>query len=133
MSELDHDRLEARSLNDRMKAVRRLERLGKEVTRPFDQPSQMKLEAAFRYIPDAVDLAVNPANPAGWTKLLLNMPTEALIHWYRRRPIAKLVRTARAVGALPDYDALLTKHFGEALASSTLELQSRLQRANESA
>jgi hypothetical protein len=128
MHELDHDRLEARSLNDRMKALRQMERLGSEVARPFDQPSQMKLEAVLRYIPDAVDVAANPTNPAGWARLLLNMPTEALISWYRRRPVAKLVRTARSVGALPDYGGLLAKHFGEQVAWITLREQSRIQR-----
>jgi hypothetical protein len=124
MSELERDRFEAKSLNDRMKASRQLERLGKEVARPFNQSSPMKLEAALRYIPDAANLAANPTNPVGWARMLLNLPTEALVSWYRRRPVAKLVRTARALGALPDYDVLLTKHFGEAVASSTLDTQS---------
>ena len=128
MHELDNDRLQARSLNERMKALRHLERLGKEVARPFDQPSQMKLEAVLRYIPDAADLAANPTNPTGWARLLLNMPTEKLINWYRRRPVAKLVRTARSVGALPDYGSLLAKHFGEQVAWRTLREQSRIQR-----
>jgi hypothetical protein len=127
MCELERDRIEARSLNDRMKALRQIERLGKEVVRPFDQPSQMKLESALRYIPDAVELAANPTNPAGWARVLLGLPTQALVSWYRRRPIAKLVRTARAVNELPDYDNLLTKHFGKTMPQSVLAAQKVLQ------
>jgi hypothetical protein len=127
MSELERDRLEARSLNDRMKALRQIERLGKEVARPFDEPSRVKLEPALRYIPDAVEVVANPTNPAGWARMLLGLPTEALLSWYRRRPVAKLVRAGRAVGALPGYDGLLKKHFGDALTSAALKIQSRLQ------
>ena len=127
MRELERDHLEARSLNDQLKALRKIEQLGKEVARPFDQPSRMKLEPALRYIPDAAQLAANPTNPAGWTRVLLGLPIEELISWYRRRPVAKLVRTARAVGALPDYDRLLAKHFGGGLASRVLEIQGLLQ------
>ena len=129
MSELERDRLEARSLNDRMKALRQIERLGKEVARPFDEPSRLKLEPALRYIPDVVEVAANPTNPAGWARMLLGLPTEALISWYRRRPVAKLVRAGRAVGALPGYDSLLKKHFGDAFTSTALEIQSGLQEA----
>jgi len=120
ISELERDRLEARSLNDRLKVLRQIERLGKEVVRPFDQPSQMKLQPALRYVPDALELVTNPTNPAKWTKVLLGWPASMLISWYRRRPVSKLVRTAKAIGALPDYERLLTKHFGEELASLTL-------------
>jgi hypothetical protein len=127
MRELERDRLEARSLNDRLKAVRQIERLGKEVVRPFDQVSQMKLESAVRYIPDAVEVATNPTNPVGWAKVLLGLPITTLVSWYRRRPVAKLVRVARGVGGLADYDSLLTKHFGETLASGALRIQSSLQ------
>jgi len=126
MCELERDRLEARSLDDRLKVLRQIERLGKEVTRPFDQPSQMKLETAVRYIPDAAEVAANPTNPAGWARVLLGLPTEALISWYRRRPVAKLVRTARAISALPDYDRLLTKHFGSPVLEDALGVQERL-------
>jgi hypothetical protein len=128
MSEIERDRLAARSLNDRTKALRQIERLGKEVARPFDEPSRAKLEPALRYIPDAAELAANPTNPAGWAKVLLGLPTEALVSWYRRRPVAKLVRTGRAIGALPGYESLLQKHFGEELTSRALELQSGFQR-----
>lgn len=128
MTELEHDRLEARSLNDRMKALRRLERLGKEVARPFDEPSRVNLEPTLRYIPDAVELAANPTNPTRWAKVLLGLPTEVLLGWYRRRPVAKLVRTGRAVGALAGYDSLLKKHFGDARASHAMEVQSQLQK-----
>jgi hypothetical protein len=127
MSELERDRLEARSLNDRMRALRQIERLGKEVTRSFDEPSQVKLESALRYIPDAVELAANPTNPTGWARALLGLPTEALLSWYRRRPVAKLVRAGRAVGSLPGYDSLLKKHFGDASTSKALEFQSTFQ------
>jgi hypothetical protein len=123
MCELERARLEARSLNDRLKVLRQIERLGKEVTRPFDQPSQMKLETALRYIPDAAELATNPTNPAGWARVLLGLPTEALISWYRRRPVAKLVRTARTIKAMPDYDRLLTKHFGSPVLEGALGVQ----------
>jgi hypothetical protein len=116
MYELERDHFEARSLNDRLKALRKIEQLGKEVTRPFDQPSRMKLEPALRYIPDVAQIAANPTNPVEWTRALLGLPTEALLSWYRRRPVAKLVQTARGVGALPDYDSLLAKHFGRRLA-----------------
>jgi hypothetical protein len=127
MCELEREQLEARSLNDRLSVLRRIEELGKEVTRPFDQPSQMKLETAIRYIPDAADLATNPTNPGGWAKVLLGLPTEALLSWYRRRPVAKLLRTARAVSKLQDYDRLLAKHFSPKLASDALEIQSSIQ------
>jgi hypothetical protein len=130
MTELEHDRLEARSLNDRMKALRRLEQLGKEVARPFDEPSRVKLEPALRYIPDAVDLAVNPTNPTGWAKVLLGLPTEALLSWYRRRPVAKLVRAGRTVGSLAEYGSLLRKHFGDYRAHRALQVQRALQEWN---
>jgi hypothetical protein len=123
MLELEREHMEAKSLNDRLTVVRRMEQLGKEVVRPFDQPSHMKLEPALRYIPDAVDLVANPTNPAKWMSTLLGLPAEALLSWYRRRPVAKLVRTAQAVGALPDYGNLLTKHFGEEMAMRTMQLQ----------
>jgi len=124
---LEFDRLEARSLNDRLKVLRQIERLGKEVVRPFDQPSQMKLEPALRYIPDAVGIAANPTNPSGWAQLLLHMPIDALVNWYRRRPVTKLVSTAREVSALPDYDRLLTKHFGAGTAARVQEIQNKNQ------
>lgn len=127
MCEMERGRLEARSLNDRMKALRQIEQLGKAVVRPFDQPSQVKLEPALRYIPDAIELATNPTNPAGWARVLLGLPTEALLSWYRRRPVAKLIRAGRAVGALHNYDRLLTKHFGESVASRIWEIQSEHQ------
>jgi hypothetical protein len=124
MCELERDRLEARSLNDRRNAVSRIEQLGKEVARPFDQASRMKLETAVRYIPDAAEVVANPTNPAKWAKVLLGQPTEVLLAWYRRRPVAKLVQTGKAVNAMKGYDSLLTKHFGDELASDTLRLQS---------
>lgn len=129
MRELERERLEARSLNDRLKALRRIERLGREVARPFKQQSQMSLETSLRYIPDAVELATNPTNPAGWAKVLLGAPTEALLSWYWRRPVAKLVRTAKAVGALRDYSNLLTKHFGEEVTTRAMGFQKELQKA----
>jgi hypothetical protein len=127
MCELEKERLEAKSLNDRQKFLNRIERLGKEVTRPFEQPSQVRLEPALRYIPDVVKVATEPTNPEGWAKILVGMPTEALLGWYRRRPVSKLVRAGREVGGLPGYDQLLAKHFGEKLASSALDIQSALQ------
>jgi hypothetical protein len=39
LRELEYERLEARSVNDRKKALRQIERLGKEIVRPFDEPS----------------------------------------------------------------------------------------------
>jgi len=126
MYDLERERLAAKSLNDRMKVLRQLQQLGTEAARPFNQPSQIKLEPALRYIPDAVDLVTNPTNPIRWARLLLSMPTDALVNWYRRRPVAKLVRTAKTVSALPGYETLLIKHFGGTLTSYTLEVQSRL-------
>ena len=123
MRQLEHERTEAKSLNDRVKILRRIEQLGKEVTRHFDQPAEMKMEPTLRYIPDAAELLANPANPSGWVKVLLGLPTELLLGWYRRRPVSKLVQTSKTVGALSEYDSLLTKHFGAEMASKTLEIQ----------
>jgi hypothetical protein len=38
----------------------------------------MKLEHAWRYIPDAVEISANPTNPGGWAQLLLQTPIDAL-------------------------------------------------------
>jgi hypothetical protein len=126
MRELERERLQATSINDRLMATRQIEQLGKEVARPFAQPSRMKIESALRYIPDAAGVAANPTNPVGWAQLLLGKPTEALVSWYRRRPVAKLVRTAKDVGAMSDYDGLLAKHFGQEATARILEIQNVL-------
>lgn len=126
MTELEHERANATTLKARLKATRQIEMLCTEVARQFDQPAQMRLETTMRYIPDAVELASNPTNPAGWASLLLDKPAQALIGWYRRRPVAKLVQAANAVGALEHYDRLLTKHFGEAVGKAALDRQRRL-------
>jgi hypothetical protein len=123
MRELERERASAITLNARLKAVRQIERLGKEVTRPFDQPSEMRIEASLRYIPDTIELAGNPTNPVTWARMLLDKPAEALIGWYRRRPIAKLVRAAKASGEVEHYDRLLTKHFGESVSREALDYQ----------
>jgi hypothetical protein len=91
-------------------------KMGREAARAFDQPAQMKLDAAVRYIPDVVDLTINPTNPVQWIKTLINLPTETLLAWYRRRPVAKLISTASTVGSMQDYSTLLHKHFGETAA-----------------
>jgi hypothetical protein len=121
MRELEHDRAEAETLNARLKATHQIEELCKEVARPFDQPSRMRVEASLRYIPQAAELAANPTNPVGWARLLLEKPADALISWYRRRPVTKLVQTAKAIGSLRQYDRLLAKHFGDEISKHVLE------------
>jgi len=126
MRELERERLQATSISDRLTAIRQIEQLGKEAARPFAKPAHMKFESALRYIPDAAVVAANPTNPGGWAQLLLGKPTEALVSWYRRRPVAKLVRTAKDVAAISDYDGLLAKHFGNEAAARVLEMQNML-------
>jgi hypothetical protein len=121
LRELERQHAEARSLDERTRVLGQIERLCKEVTRPFEQPAELKLEASLRYIPDVVELAANPTNPVSWARLLLDKPAEALIAWNRRRPVAKLVKVARDVKAMRDYSTLLAKHFGGATATQVVE------------
>jgi hypothetical protein len=123
MLELEHEWQWAKSINERLKITRRIQRLGHEVTRPFDQAGQMSFQSTLRYIPDAVDVASNPTSPVAWTKALLELPADALISWYMRRPVAKLTRAGRVVGKLAEYDTLVEKHFGEGPARRVLKLQ----------
>ena len=123
MRELEMERAAATTLNDRLKAVRHIEQLCTEVARPFEHRSEMRLETVFRYIPDAMELAANPTKPAGWAHLLLGKPMDALVSWYRRRPVRKLVRTAKTLGSLQHYERLLSKHFGEETSNAALERQ----------
>ena len=111
MCELELKRVAATTLNERLRYVRQIEQLSKEVARPFENPAQMRLETVLRYIPDALGLAANPTDPSGWARLLLGMPIDALLSWYRRRPVAKLVRIGKTVASLEHYERLLTKHF----------------------
>lgn len=123
MRELELERYAATTINSRQAARRHIDQLSKEVARPFEHPSQMRLETVLRYVPDVADLAANPTRPASWARLLLGMPIDALMDWYRRRPIAKLVRTAKTVASLKYYERLLSKHFGEDVSQQTVELQ----------
>jgi len=121
MHDLECARVEARSLNERISILSQIQDLGREVARPFEQTSRMKFDTALRYIPSTIDLAANPTSPTQWAKTLLTMPVDALVNWYRRRPVAKLVSDTRTIGEMSDYGALLAKHFGGDLYAYHLE------------
>ena len=125
MLELEHEWVSAKSIHDRLRIVRRVEKLGQEAARPFDQIGQMDLQPALRYIPDAVEIISNPTSPAGWAKTLLGLPADALANWYMRRPVAKLTRAGRYVGNLAQYDSLIEKHFGGRTAAWVLKIQAK--------
>jgi hypothetical protein len=125
MLELEHEWVSAKSIHDRLRIVRRVEKLGQEAARPFDQIGQMDLQPALRYIPDAVEIISNPTSPAEWAKTLLGLPVDALANWYVRRPVAKLTRAGRYVGKLAQYDSLIEKHFGGRTAAWVLKIQAK--------
>ncbi len=112
MAELEFERASAQSIASRSKTLGHIESLCREVCRPFDSPTPMQLKGSLKYVPDIVELATAPANPATWTRVLLEKPAEWLVTWYRRRPVVKLVKTAKEVAALSSYNDLLEKHFG---------------------
>jgi hypothetical protein len=118
---LEHEHAEAKSIKDRLKIAGRMAVLCNEASQPFSAPTPMTLGSSLKFIPDAVELATNPTNPVTWTKVLLEKPAEWLIGWYRRRPVAKLVRTAKQVAAMEGYDGLLYKHFGIDAAEAVIE------------
>ena len=97
-----------------------------ELGKPFSLPlssTRSQFWNAVRYIPDVVDLAADPTRPSSWARLLLGKPLDALINWYRRRPVAKLIRTAKTVASLEHYERLLSKHLGQDISQETLTLQ----------
>jgi hypothetical protein len=116
MIEPENERRTAKSIASRLKVLDRIEMLCKEVEKPFEAPPSMLMESSLKYIPPAAEIAANPTNPIDWIKLLLDQPADLLIGWYRRRPIRKLVRTAKQVVALDSYGDLLIKHFGPSVA-----------------
>ena len=87
----------------------------------------MKLKSSLKYVPDIAELAANPTNPATWTKVFLERSAEWIITWYSRRPVLKLVKTAKAVAALDTYDDLLRKHFGADRVAAVKYSQNNLQ------
>ncbi len=131
MRDLELQRREARSVKDRLRVMDQVRFLCEEVSRPFSRPAPMKLESTLRIVPEMTELALNPTSPTTWVKTLLDRPAEALLRWYRRRPVGMLLKSAHQVSSMREYDNLLQKHFGHDATSALRDHSPELARLDQ--
>ena len=116
MVELERARATAMSISERLKIMRKIARLCREVSKPFDNPSPLSVESTLKCVPDIVALAANPSESTTWVNAFLQRPALWLVSWYQRRPVRKIIRTAEQVASLSSYGDLVARHFGHGTA-----------------
>jgi hypothetical protein len=113
LSDLQAERIEARTIAARLKLRKRQRYLLNEVASAFDRPSVINLEGVIRYVPQVIKPAIKPADPTSYSADLLILPVKQLINWWRRRPISKFFVLADKLKNTEDYPSLIKRVFGE--------------------
>jgi len=115
LAELEGERREAQSINDRLKYRRHQRALLNEIASAFDRPSRISLEGIIRYVPNVLNPVLKPGDPTKYSADLFMLPLKALLAWWTRRPIAMLFDLADKLQEIKRYEELASKVFGEDL------------------
>jgi hypothetical protein len=103
---------QASSIKERNTARRQMESAFASFSSKFESTLLLRFKHLPEFAGDVADAVFNWTNPTAYKSSLLTKPLEAVIDWWRRRPLVQLFDVAEHFRGIRKYNQLVNKVFG---------------------